>query len=226
MTLLFLPGMMCDARLFAPQIAVLGNVTVGDLSGADTIAGMAQAVLAAAPARFALAGLSLGGIVAMEIIRQAPERVVKLALMDTNHLAELPEVRAAREPQILAAKTGGLRAVMRDEMKPRYLVDSLSKPAILTLCMDMADTLGPQVFVRQSRALQSRIDSTQTLLRTRLPAMILCGAHDTLCPPERHRQMQELMPNADLHIIQNAGHLPCLEQPDITTNHLKNWLET
>src|SRR6056297_835094 len=138
--LLLLPGMMCDARLFAPQIAAFSGrraVHVAPMLG-DTIANIAGSVIAHAPPRFALAGLSMGGILAMEVLRQAPDRVERLALLDTNPRAELDAVKEKRTPQMEAAKTGRLRRVMREEMKPNYLVDSPRKQEILDLCMDMA----------------------------------------------------------------------------------------
>ena len=167
----------------------------------------------------------MGGIVAMEVLRQAPERVARLALLDTNPLAEAEAVKARRAPQMEAAKAGRLREVMRDEMKPNYLVDSPRKLAILDLCMDMAEALGPQVFVNQSIALRDRPDQTETLRGFRGPALVLCGRHDTLCPVERHELMHDLLENSRLEIVENAGHLTTLEQPEITTAALSRWLE-
>ena len=117
--LVLLPGMMCDVRLFAPQIAAFSHehpVLVAPLTGADTMSALATAVLAIAPPRFALAGLSMGGIVAMEMIRQAPDRISRLALLDTNALADPPGFAAKREAQVEKALSGELRSVMRDEM--------------------------------------------------------------------------------------------------------------
>ncbi|MDB0006212.1 alpha/beta hydrolase, partial [bacterium] len=155
-SLVLLPGMMCDARLFAPQIAALSAgraVLVPPLTGTNTIAGMAHLVLKFAPPQFALAGLSMGGIVAMEIMRHAPERVTHLALMATNPKAEDPAVSANREHQKAQVRRGHLRAVLRDEMKPNYLTDSAHKDDILDLCMTMAMDLGPEAFLNQSKAL-------------------------------------------------------------------------
>ena len=225
--LVLLPGMMCDARLWGPQMASLGRRAVihAPITEHDTVYALAASVLAAAPTRFALAGLSMGGIVAMEILRQAAGRVERLALLDTNPRAELPEVRAAREPQIAAVTAGRLREVMRDELKPNYLVESPEKPPILNLCMDMATSLGPEVFVRQSRALATRPDQTGTLAAYRGPTLILMGAEDRLCPRDRHDQMHALVYGSRLEIIPDAGHLPTLEQPERTTAALLRWLE-
>ena len=225
--LVLLPGMMCDARLFGPQIPELSlsrAVHVGDITGHDTMAALADAVLAAAPARFALAGLSMGGIVAMEVMARAPARVARLALMDTNPLAEDAAVKARRAPQIARVKARGLSAVMRDEMKPNYLTDGPDRAAILALCMAMAMDLGPDVFVRQSIALRDRPDQCATLRRVTVPTLILCGRNDTLCPISRHEIMHALIPGSDLCIIDGAGHLPPLEQPDRTLAALSGWL--
>lgn len=222
-----LPGMMCDARLFAPQIAVLSQgraVQVAPLVDHDTTAALAARVLADAPPRFALAGLSMGGIVAMEIMHQAPGRVEKLALLDTNPLAERPEVAARRQGQIDRALAGDLALVMREDMKPNYLADGPGRAAILDLCLTMATDLGPRVFARQSRALRDRPDRTEALRRVAVPTLVLHGAEDRLCPPERHRLMADLIPGAVLHPVMGAAHLPTLEQPDVVTVALLRWL--
>lgn len=225
--LILLPGMMCDARVFGPQVAVLSaarDVCVGDLTEKDTIPDLARVVLATAPKRFALGGLSMGGIVAMEIARQAPERVAGLALLDTNPLAETGEVRARRVPQMEKVRKGALREVMRDEMKPNYLVDGLERTKVLELCMDMALGLGPEVFCRQSIALRDRPDQTDTLRAFAEPSLVLCGRHDKLCPVARHELMHSLLPLSTFVVIEDAGHLPTLEQPEETAKVLGQWL--
>lgn len=225
--LVLLPGLMCDARLFGPQIAALSSdtaVMVGPITQGERVEEIASGLLDQLPGRFALAGLSMGGIVAMEILRRAPDRVTRIALMDTNPLAETPQVAAAREPQIVAARTGRMLDVMREEMKPNYLAPGPHQQAVLDLVMDMADALGPEIFVRQSRALQRRRDQQSTLRKCKVPALVLCGAHDALCPVKRHEFMSELIPYATLCVLPNAGHLPTLEQPDETTQALRDWM--
>ena len=225
--LLLLPGMMCDARLFGPQMAAFSAdraVHCAPIGGHDTMEVLAAEVLENAPARFALLGLSMGGIVAMEIIRQAPERVTRLALLDTNHRAETPERAAAREPQIETVAAGGLRGVMRDEMKPHYLADGPNRGAILDLCMAMAEALGEAAFARQSRALQVRPDQTETLRGLKVPTLVLCGREDGLCPVSRHEEMAGLVPGAVLEVVEGAGHLPVLERPEETNAAIARWL--
>ena len=136
--LVFLPGMMCDSRLFEPQIVEFSKermVCVAPVTGFDSIKGIASEILEKTPPQFILAGLSLGGIIAMEMVRQAPSRITKLILMDTNYIAELPEVSAKREQQIIAVKEGRLKEVMRNEIKPNYLNEGSEKEFILNLCM-------------------------------------------------------------------------------------------
>ncbi|WP_282153313.1 alpha/beta fold hydrolase [Ruegeria atlantica] len=226
--LVLLPGMMCDARLFTPQIAALSGkfpILSAPIGGHNTMQALAAEVLTYAPQRFALAGLSMGGIVAMEILRQAPNRVAGLALMDTNPLAELDELKARRGPQINAVERGNLRKVMAEEMKPNYLTDGPRRASILDLCMDMSMDLGSDVFVNQSKALRDRADQTNTLRDFTGVAHVLCGRDDALCPVSTHELMHDLMPQSRLEIIENAGHLPTLEQPQQTTAALTRWLE-
>ncbi|SMP16171.1 alpha/beta fold hydrolase [Shimia sagamensis] len=226
--LVLLPGMMCDARLFGPQINALSGripIMTAPLSGQNTIEKLAAEVLRHAPPKFALAGLSMGGIVAMEMIRQAQDRVVGVALLDTNPLAETETTKDRRALQIAATLAGDMRRVLREEMKPNYLADGPNHGAILDLCMAMATDLGPEVFVRQSKALRDRKDQTETLRHYNGETLILCGREDTLCPIERHRLMQNLITGSSMQIVEQAGHLPTLEQPKITTAALTRWLE-
>jgi len=221
--------MMCDARLFEPQIEALSEVAdvwVGDITRHRTMEALAAAVLEEAPfPRFALAGLSMGGIVAMSVLAQAPARVMRLALLDTNHLAETPERRALRQPQIDRAKAGQLRAVLVDEMKPNYLGPAhRSDQALLDRVLAMGMGLGPAVFERQSLALRDRPDSSGALEGYERPTLLLCGEHDVLCPPSRHAAMASLLQNADLVVVAGAGHLTTLEAPMEVTAALRRWL--
>lgn len=223
--LVLIPGMMCDARMWGVLPARLGTDVLHALpTMADTVQAIAAAILRDAPARFALAGLSMGGIVAMEILRQAPEKVMRLALLDTNPRAETPEAKARRAPQIARAQSGMLDAVLRDEMKPNYLTPGPNKQPILDLCMDMALGLGPQVFENQSRALRDRPDQCATLAAYKGPALVLMGVADLLCPLDRHTQMHALMPQSRLVVIPDAAHLPPLENPAATLAALIDWL--
>jgi len=225
--MVMVPGMMCDERIFSPQIEELSQnleVTIADISNFSSVRELASDVLKKAPKKFSLLGHSMGGIVAMEIYSQEPNRIEKLILMDTNPKAELDEVKLKREPQIREVNNGKLIEVMRDEMKPNYLAESENKTSVLSICMDMALNLGPDVFINQSRALQSRLDQQNTIQSIKIPVLIMCGSEDKLCPVERHEMMHNMISDSDLKIINNAGHMPTLEQPRETTEVIKEWL--
>jgi pimeloyl-ACP methyl ester carboxylesterase len=219
--------MMCDERIFAPQIEGLSDsirIIVADISGYSTVHELAAEVLKKSPPKFDLLGHSMGGIVAMEMYSQEPNRIEKLVLMDTNPKAELEEVKAMRDPQMKAAREGKLVDVMRDEMKPNYLDASDNRESILHTCMEMAKSMGTEVFMNQSKALQTREDQQSTLRLIDVPVLVICGSNDKLCPVERHELMHSIINHSELKIINNAGHMPTLEQPKETTEVLKKWL--
>jgi pimeloyl-ACP methyl ester carboxylesterase len=193
----------------------------------DGIAGMAQRLLAEAPpGPFALAGLSLGGIVAMEVVRQAPGRVAKLALIATNHRAAGAEFVAIRREQIARAAAGGLRGIVVDEMKAQYLgCARAGDQALRDLVLEMALSLGPGVFARQAEALIGRRDQSDALRRYAGRALLLCGAQDELCPVATHREMTALMPRGELVVLDGVGHLVTLEAPHTATAALRRWLD-
>lgn len=222
---ILLPGMMCDHRLFGPQMD-LGAIRVPEIPLRHSMAEMAQVLLEDLPDRFALGGLSMGGILAMEILAQAPERVAALALMDTNPLSEQAEVKTRRADHLKAVAEGRLLDVMRDDLKPNYLCNGPLKPSLMRLCMDMAMHLGPLAFQAQSIALRDRRDQTETLGAFKGPALVLCGREDRLCPVERHELMHKLMPGSRLVVIDAAGHMPTLEAPEATNAALAQWMET
>ena len=223
-----LPGMMLDRRMYHGQLAGLSGapgVLVGDLTGSDTIEALADDVLAAAPARFALVGLSMGGIVAFEIWRRARERVTHLALLDTTPHPDKPQRRALRLEQIAKVETGRLRDVLVESMKPLYLARrNRGNRRLLQSIVDQALALGPDVFRRQSLALRDRVDSTATLPTIDCPALVLCGREDELCPVEWHSAMAAAIPRADLVVLAECGHLSTMEEPGAVTAALKRLL--
>jgi pimeloyl-ACP methyl ester carboxylesterase len=220
---------MCDRRLWsfveADLVASGRRLVQADLSGADTIAGIGTTVLANAPEKFIAVGLSMGGIVAFELMRQQPSRVAALILCDTNPAPEQPERAEARRAQQRAVENGRLRDVIRDELKPAYLAPSnRHRRDILDVAFDMAMDLGPEVFLRQSRALLTRPDSRPDLAAIGCPSLILCGAEDPVCPPAWHLDMADAIPGAELQLIDGAGHLPPLEQPTSFSKSIVNWV--
>jgi len=225
--LVLLPGMMCDARLFKHQVEYFSStreVLVLPITEQPSVSRLADDILNCAPDKFALAGLSMGGIVAMDIMAKAPERVERLALLDTNPLAEPEQTTRNRLLQIQQVEAGKLADVMRDEMKPLYLVEGPERQGHLDLCMDMAMTLGASVFIRQSKALSSRVDQTETLRGIEVPTLVLCGKHDVLCPVSRHEYMHQKIASSRLRVIDDAGHLPTLENARETNHALADWL--
>ena len=226
--LVFLPGMMCDARLFGPQLAALSphyTLTVAPITGGERVEEIASALLDGLPRKFALAGLSMGGIVAMEILRRAPDRITRIALMDTNALGETPQSAANYEPLIIKAKSGRIAEVVPGFMPPDCLAPGPHRGEVMALLTDMALNIGAEAIIRQVRALQRRRDQQATLRRCKVPALVLCGAQDGLTPPKRHGFIADLIPYAALKVIEGAGHLPTLEQPEATTKALSDWLK-
>lgn len=223
-----LPGMMCDKRQWRHQVESLKaecNPIFTMLNGAETISGLAANVLAEAPPYFALAGLSMGGIVALEIWRQAPERVQRLALLDTNFRADPMERQLIRDQQIVRARQGELEILLRDELKPNYLANChRSNTALLDEVLDMGMQMGPEVFVAQSHALRNRPDSTSTLRTIDRPTLVLCGDEDLLCPVALHREMAAGIAGAELTVVAQCGHLSTMEQPEQVTQALRTWL--
>jgi len=221
--LLLLPGMMCDERLWTPQIRAIDlPVTVGNMTSADNLPELARDVLSAAPSSFALAGLSMGGILAFEIWRQAPERVTHLALLDTNPYAESAERRSMRVQHIQDALDGRLRELATESLKPIYLAkEHRDDQALLDTILDMVLDLGPDVFRDQAVALMGRADSISTLPTITCPTTVICGAEDVLCPPAYHETMAAGISGARLVVVERCGHLASLEQPHVVTNELE-----
>ncbi|MBE1283183.1 MAG: alpha/beta fold hydrolase [Rhodobacteraceae bacterium] len=225
--LVLVPGMMCDARIFSHQINHISReraVQIAPIMQGDRVEEIASGLLDQLPLRFALAGVSMGGIVAMEILRRAPDRVSRLCLMSTSPLAETPGEAAAREPQIARARAGQLAEVLKNTLRAEDFAPGPQRMELAQAVWQMGLELGEELFVRQSRALQRRRDQQGTLRKSHVPTLLLCGAHDGLTPVRRHEFMAELMPNARLQVLEQAGHLPVLDAPDATTRALRHWL--
>lgn len=228
--LLLLPGLICDARLWQPQIAALqghvGRTVVADLTGVDSIAAMAAAALAQAPSpdgRFALAGLSMGGYVALEIMRQAPGRVCALALLDTSARPDTPEAMQNRRNAMALAETD-FDAVIEGLLPKLILPARLSVAALTGLIRDMGHVVGARNFIRQQTAIMGRQDSRPDLAAIRCPTLVLCGRKDLITPVEVHEEMAAGIAGAQLRVIEECGHLSTLDQPTQTSASLKTWL--
>lgn len=222
-----IPGLMSDARVFAVQIARLSvarPVMVAAPVTGERVEEMASALLPFLPARYALAGQGLGGIVAMEILRRAPERVNRLALISTDPLADTPANAAERDLMIARARAGRLDQALEEAMRPEYLAPGQSRIEVLALIRAMARDLGADVFQRQMRALQRRSDFQSVLRRLRVPVMIVSGAADTRLPLKRQHFTASLIEQAVFRPIDGAGHMPSAEKPDETASALEDWL--
>ena len=225
--LVMIPGLMADARLFLPQLVQLGGARAIHIALpviGDTVEQMSEGILAGLPDTFALLGHGLGGDVALDIVRRSPERVTRIVLMATDPLAEAPQTAAAREQRMVAARAGRLAEAMLDEIPPAALADSEWRADILALIRDMAFGLGEGVFIRQSRALQRRPDQQKTMRRVKLPALVIAGALDTLVPMRRSEFTANLMPFGKLQVIDGAGHIASLEQPEAVNEVLAAFL--
>lgn len=226
--LVLLPGFMTDARIWGAQIEALSGertLLLPTFGQVETVDDMADAVLACAPPRFALAGPGLGGMVAMAILARAPERVTRIALLATSCLAEPPQAAAARDQRIARVKAGRLAEAMRDEVPADALAEGPMRDAVADFLVEMAMGLGRDRYLRQSQAMLRRPDRQRILRQTRLPALVLGGAEDRIHLPRRHEFMAELMPRGELCIVDGAGHAPTLERPDAVTAALRVWLD-
>jgi len=227
LAVVLIPGLLLSARLYAQQIPELWRrapVMVAAHTRDDSMAAIARRILAAAPARFALVGLSMGGYIAFEILRQAPERVARLALLDTMATPDTPEVSAARRTQMALAETGNLGAVVGN-LFPRLVHPARHDDAELRALIDaMAADVGVQGYLRQQRANLARPDSRPTLAAIGCPTLVLVGEQDALTPPERAVEMARGVGGARLVRLPDCGHLSALERPREVTQALLDWL--
>jgi pimeloyl-ACP methyl ester carboxylesterase len=227
MPILLIPGLVSSPRIYAPVVPALwrfGPVTVANHIRDGHMALIARRILAEAPPRFALAGHSMGGYIAFEIMRQAPERVAKLALINTQARPDTPEATARRRTMMARAKGGEYRAVL-DELFPGFVHPSRREDANLRqLVHDMGRDVGVEAFVRQQEAIISRPDSRPVLAAIKCPTLVLSGDEDNTIPNALSVEMADNIHNAKFVILPNCGHLPQVEQPEATTDALTEWL--
>jgi pimeloyl-ACP methyl ester carboxylesterase len=222
-----IPGLLCTSRLYAeqlPELSKLGPVMVADHTSDDAMADIARRLLVDAPPRFALLGLSMGGYVAFEVLRQAPERIVKLVLLDTTARPDLPEQTEQRQRQIEMARNGRFSGIS-DLLFPRFVAPSRhDDKALKDVVRAMAAAVGPEAFVRQQTAIMNRIDSRPTLATIRCPTLVLVGEQDALTPPDRAAEIAAGIPGARRFVVPDCGHLSTLEQPKAVTRALTEFL--
>ena len=222
----FLPGLICDQRLWRDVIDGLAeNIAplVADLRLDDSIAAMASRTLAAAPPSFVLAGLSMGGYVALEIMRQAPERVTHLALLDTSARADTDERRETRRKGIEMIAAGKFIGVSRGLLGQLIAPDHLGTPLAEDV-QAMSERVGGEVYIRQQKAIMNRIDSVTHLKHIAVPTLVGVGALDKMTPPELAEEMATNIAGAELARFPDAAHLPTMENPAAVVEAMKQWL--
>ena len=227
--LVLVPGLLCSARLYASQITALwpqGPVTVADHRRDDSMEAIAARILKDAPPHFALAGLSMGGYIAFAMMRLAPERIAKLALLDTSARPDLPEQKAGREKFIAMAQAGKLNDVV-ETLTPKFLHrDHAKDEGLKKIVRDMAHDTGPDAFVRQQKAIMNRHDSRPLLSEIGCPTLVLVGEGDELTPPELAREIAADILGSRLVIVPSCGHLSTIEKPDAVNAAMIEWLKT
>ena len=226
--IVLVPGLVCTAELFAAQLPALwtrGPVTVASTLGGDSMAAIAADILAQAPPRFALAGLSMGGYVAFEILRMAPERVERLALLDTSPRPDAPEQSERRRGLMARLDLEAFEAVIEPVLRGLPAPARREDEALFQTNLRMAQAVGPDGFRRQTRAIIGRADSRPDLAGISIPTLVLVGDQDAVTPPEIAREMADAIPDARLSVIADSGHVSTLEQPETVTAALIDWLD-
>jgi pimeloyl-ACP methyl ester carboxylesterase len=225
--LVLVPGLLCSARLYAAQVTALwphGQVTIADHRRDDDMAAIAARILADAPPRFALAGLSMGGYIAFAMMRRAPERIARLALLDTSARPDTPEQKAGRDKFIAMAEAGQLNDIV-ETLTPRFLhPDHINNETFKDVIRTMAQETGAEAFVRQTKAIKSREDSRSLLAEIGCPTLVLVGDGDVLTPPELSKEIAAGVRGAELVVVPNCGHLSTIEKPDAVNKVLTEWL--
>lgn len=227
--LVLLPGLLCDSALWEPQLSNLADIAdffVADLTEFETMKEMGESVLRDAPwQEFALAGLSMGGYVALEVTRQAPQRVTRLALLDSRARPEKPDETERRQQLMKLAQSERGFTPVTSRMVLLMLHPSRVKDAQLTKTIrDMAERTGVEAYLRQQRAIISRPDFRPGLPKINCPTLVLCGRQDQLTPPECSEEMAAAIPEAKLLVVEECGHLSTLERPAEVNAAMRAWL--
>jgi pimeloyl-ACP methyl ester carboxylesterase len=231
--LLLLPGLVCDADVWTHQshrFSAIATVHVADYGMSDSLAEMARVALDSVAGRFALAGHSMGGRVAFEIVRRAPERVLGLAVLDTGYEPVLSGEAGEREKAerlafVDVARSQGMRAMARQWLRDIVHPSRLSDEPLVESIVEMMGRKTPAIFAAQVKALLDRPDATPVLRAVRCPAIVLCGREDAWSPISRHRDMAALIPQSKLIVVENCGHMATMERPDEVTSAMLDWFE-
>ncbi|KUL96247.1 alpha/beta hydrolase [Bosea sp. WAO] len=225
--LVLIPGLNCTAALYAPQWPALAPgrpILVAETSSDETIGAIAERLLAAAPERFALCGLSMGGYVAFEVMRRAPKRVTRLALLDTSAKPATPETNQPREQMIALAEKGAFDNVTTLLWQKLVAPARLADEALRLVVRQMSEEVGAEGFVRQQRAIMGRIDSRPGLSAIAVPSLVIVGAEDEITPPAEAKTIASGIGASARYLeIPGCGHLSTLEAPEIVTKALLDW---
>jgi len=227
--IVLIPGLLCTAEVFAPQIAALwpyGPVTIASTLADKTMAEMAASILATAPPRFALIGISMGGYVSLEIMRQAPERVIKLALLSTSARPDSPAQIRQRRSLVALARARDFRTTLAQALGAILHLTHRGDPALSELTVRMGLVVGIDGLARQVEAIIGRIDSRPSLSAISVPTLVLVGEDDTLTPLERSEELAAGIPNARLVVVPQCGHASTLEQPEAVNLALIEWISS
>lgn len=231
-SLILIPGILCDSTVWRDQAAALRDIAevhIAELIDCDSLGLMAEAILKTAPASFALAGHSVGGRVALEILRRAPRRIERLALLDTGYEALAPGAAGEREAagrrrMVAKAREVGMRAMGLEWLQGMLNPPRLQDTALVTGILDMIERRTPDYYAALTSAMLSRPDATPLLGDIRCPTLVLCGREDSWSPVERHRRLAALIPGSTFTIIEDCGHMSTLEQPGEVSAALCRWL--
>jgi pimeloyl-ACP methyl ester carboxylesterase len=226
--IVLVPGLVCSPRIYAPQIPALwqcGPVMLANHIRDNTMAGIAKRILDEAPERFAIAGHSMGGFICLEVMRQAPERVTRLALLSTSARPDTPEATERRLGWIAETKAGGYHAIL-DKLFANFVHPSRAKDVNLhQIVRDMGDDVGPEAFVHQLEAIMTRADSRPLLPSIKCPTLVLTSDTDNMVPNTFSTELADGIPGAKLVVLPDCGHLPQLEKPEAMTAAMLNWLK-
>ena len=231
-SLLLVPGLLCDDAVWASQAAALADIAavrVANNGATDSLGALAESIIAHAPPRFALAGHSMGGRIALEVARRVPERLLGLALLDTGYEALAPgeagEREAAGRHALLAmARRDGMRAMARTWLQGMVYPPRLTDEKLVEPILDMFERRTPDLFALQIKALLARPDATPVLPTIRCPTLVLCGREDAWAPPSRHEVMAKMIRHSSLEVIPDCGHMAPLERPEAVSEAFRRWL--
>lgn len=230
--LVLVPGLLCDEAVWAAQTASLADIAdvrVANNGEADSLGALAESIIAHAPARFAVAGHSMGGRIALEVARRVPERLIGLALLDTGYESLAPGEAGQREAEgrhalLAVARREGMRAMARAWVQGMVYPPRLTEAALIEPILDMFERRTPDLFALQIKALLGRPDAGSVLGAIRAPTLVLCGREDAWAPPSRHEAMAKRIPGSTLEVIPECGHMAPMERPLAVSESLRRWL--